>query len=280
MVFFEYHEQDSLWHRMNPVSKIALLATVNYFTSMIQDWVWKLPLFVIMLFFLRMSKAPSSFWKLLKISLSVQILNRIRSLPWTIFYTRQGFFKRLPWELVSKVIIEVTPEGFPILGRTALTFGSLYYSLCFFFNGPILLISTMIFLYSTNPSDLMHLLYKFRVPDGIVFSFFTAWRYVPMMVQQFGRVMNAQRLRGGTVKTRNPVVGARKVSPLIYAISRHSLDLNRDLTRAVLSRGFGYAKARPKEIHFGRFDTLFLPTLILTNVVLTYGVYSFNWGII
>jgi len=279
MVLLEYEYRDTPWHRMHPGTKAVLLFSINTITGMLMDWKWKLPIFLLMLAFMYTAKLPKSCWQF--IGLGVFISNIVVRLPWTIFYSNPAYFKVLDPEFVSRVVFEITPEGFPIFGRTAVTWGTLYYSLCGMFGHPIILGSAFIFLSTTSPSRVMHSLYKLRIPDPIIFSFITAWRFFPVFLSNFGIVLDAQRLRGWRVeKTRNPITAAKKVFPLMYPVARSAIPLHNNLVLAVKTRGFGAAKINPKPMPLSSWDWLLIITSIMADTMIIYGVYTWNWGLI
>lgn len=278
MVLLEYEIRDSPWHKMQPGTKAVFLFSINTLTVMIMDWKWKLPLFLFMAVLMKTAKLPKVWWKLLTYGFFIsQIMIR---LPWTIFYSDPAYFKVLDPEFVSRLIFEITPAGFPIVGRTAVTWGTVYYALCFMFNQPILLISAFIFVYTTSPSGLMHSLYKLKLPDPIIFTFISAWRFFPIFIRNFNHVLDAQRLRGWSVKTRNPITAAKKVFPVVYPVTRFVPPLYTDLTLSVKTRGMGMAKIHPKPMPLSSLDWIVMIACILIDAVVIYGVYTWNWGII
>lgn len=280
MVMLEYEYKDSYWHRMHPGTKAVLLFSINTITSMLLDWKWKLPIFFLMLVFMYTAKLPKSCWKF--IGLGVFLSHIVLRFPWTVFYSNPAYFKVLDPEFVSRTFFEITPEGFPLIGRTAVTWGTVYYSLCHLFNQPIVLGTAFIFISTTPPSRLMHSLYKLRIPDPIIFSFITAWRFFPVFLRKFNHVLDAQRLRGWSAraKTRNPITMAKQVFPLLYPVTCSAIPLYNDLILAVKTRGFGAAKIHPKPLPFSSWDWLLIITSIVADIVIIYGVYTWKWGLI
>jgi len=278
LVLLEYEYRDSPWHRMQPITKGVFLFSINTLVIMIQDWRWKLPLFMISLILMYTAKLPKVWWKLLTAGFFLsQIMVR---LPWTIFYADPEFFKTLPPEFTTRLIFEITPETFPVVGRTAVTWGTVYYALCFMFDQGILLISTFIFVYTTSPSDLLHSLYKMKVPGPLIFTFISAWRFFPLFIRNFYHIWDAQRLRGWSMNTKNPFVAARKLLPVVYPVTRLIPPLYSDLILSVRARAFGAANVDPKPMPLSILDNLVIVTMIVIDIVVIYGVYTWNWGII
>ena len=278
MVLLEYEYRDTPWHRMQPITKAIFLFSINTLVIMIMDWRWKLPIFIMMLVLMYTAKLPKVWWQLLTAGFILSQL--VTRLPWTIFYVNPEFFKTLPLEFTTRLIFEITPEGTPLVGRTAVTWGTVYYALCFMFNQPILLISTFIFVYTTSPSDLLHSLYKVKVPDPIIFTFVSAWRFFPLFIRNFYHVWDAQRLRGWSMETRNPVTAAKKLFPVVYPVSRLVPPLYDDLTLSVKARAFGAQKVDPKPMPLSMLDYSVIIFCFLAVGVVIYGVYTWYWGII
>ena len=279
MGLLEYEYRDTPWHKMHPGTKAVLFFSINNVTGLLLDWKWKFPIFLLMMLFMYKAKLPKSCWQFLGVGFFLS--NVLLRIPWTIFYANPNFFKVLDPEFVSKVIFEITPVGFPLIGRTAITWGTVYYSLCGMFNQPIVMGSAFIFISTTSPSEIMHSLYKLRIPDPLIFSFITAWSFFPILLNNSNIILNAQRLRGWRLKkTRNPIDVAKNAFPFVYPVTRSVIPIYNDLTLAVKTRGFNSAKIDPKPMSLSTNDRLLIIICFIINIVIIYGVYTRNWGLI
>ena len=126
----------------------------------------------------------------------------------------------------------------------------------------------------------MHSLYKLRIPDPIIFSFITAWRFLPVFIRNYNQISNSLKLRGWSMKTSNPIIRVKKVFHLLYPVTYSAIPIFNDLTLAVKTRGFGTAKINPKPMPFLIYDRIIIITSILMDAVIIYGVYKWNWGLI
>lgn len=148
-----------------------------------------------------------------------------------------SYFKVLPADLVKQVILIFPSKDFP-LGHVTITLGSLVYLYSTALHVFIPVYTMFIALYTVNPSDIVQILNKLRVPTEIIFVFIAVFRFFPLFGQNLQHIINAQTLRGWSLKTRNPIRIIKEITPLMYPLGRNFVWMINQVTFSVSNRGF------------------------------------------
>jgi len=278
MVLFEYEYRDTLMHRMNPLTKITVITCLSVLSTLYWDLRFLLPIFVISVLMAWDAKLPKSWVKLLLVLSLLGIWTRLLQ---SIFMVNPEFFKVLPPELVNKTLVEITPEGTPIIGRTAITYGSLYYLAPIILRIPISVCLGLTLIYTTSLGDIVQVLRMLRVPERLIFIVMAAWRFLPLMIRNIENVAKAQSLRGWKIESRNPSKLLKQIHPLTRPIARHFVATIDAVALSVELRGFGVGKPSPlKKLEFTALDYATVIILPPLTVLLWYLAIVYHIGLI
>jgi energy-coupling factor transporter transmembrane protein EcfT len=190
-----------------------------------------------------------------------------------------SFFKKLPYEFVTTEVLQITPKGFPLLGYTAVTYGSLYFRLSHLFKSYIVLLLAFSLVWILNPSDLFQYLITIGVPNHISLPLIVAFRFTPIMAEQMMNIWNAQTLRGRHLgKERNLTRFFKQATEFTYPLARRFVASINTATIAVVNRGFGHQKMSPRrEFSFSTKDKVVLVLLPLLLILLFYLCVTPPW---
>ncbi len=234
---FEYEPISSPIHRLNPITKTVLFFSIIFLSGFYLDPRYKLPLLVVSIILCKIANFPfQKYQGLLKVAvIAVLFASFFRG----IFMVDPGYFKSFSADFVSTQLLEITPDTFPIFGRTAITFGTLLWM-----SAPPLTTATMVlamacFMHTTSQSEFIQVLTTLRLPNPIVFAIMVALRFIPTMIRQMETIQIAQTLRGWQVKTKNPIKVIKGYLPLMAPITRYVVDSVDQMTISSKNRAFG-----------------------------------------
>ncbi|BAS27324.1 energy-coupling factor transporter transmembrane component T family protein [Limnochorda pilosa] len=129
---------------------------------------------------------------------------------------------------------------------------------------------------ATQPRDLvMALVERLRVPYDYAFLFVTTLRWMPMLVDEFDQVQQAQRSRAYRPAGRGPLAKARAYAPLAVPLVLLSMRHAQRLAVAMETRGYGAGERtywRPAVM--GTADRVLLALLALVGGVAVAGAFG------
>jgi len=237
-VRFEYEYRDTFLHRRHPVSNVILITYISAFTALYWNIGFIMAYSAVGLFLFFNSRVPKIWiWALLTTWVGWTMGQMI--MPSFLFMVDPNFFKVLPPEFTQQLIVEVTPAGTPIMGRLALTYGSLYYFIAQWIRWPLFLVSGITLIYTTNPADLIVFLRQMKVPSSIVLIMQAGLRFFTVSVMTLSNVWTSQSLRGMRITTRNPFKLLYAVTPFLIPIGRQFVWTVDQVVISTSSRGFG-----------------------------------------
>ena len=191
------------------------------------------------------------------------------------------FFKVLPPETVTKTVIEITPEGFPIIGHTAITYGSLYYLVAIISKAPVAWTLGLTLIYTTSLADILEALRFLRLPPKLIFIIMAAWRFLPTMIRNMENIVKAQTLRGWKVNTRNPSKLIKQILPLTRPLARQFIAAIDQISISTELRCFGVSKPSSfKKLKFSVYDKILIIALPILTIVLWYLALVYYIGLI
>jgi len=267
MVLFEYEYRDTFLHKMNPLSKLIMITCLSLLATVYWDVRFILPITIVSFLIAWNAKVPISWIKLL---VTLWVLSIWIRLSQAIFMAPE-FFKVLSPEIVTKTVIEITPEGFPIIGHTALTYGSLYYLAAIISKAPVAWTIGLTVVYTTPLNDILEILRSLRVPPKLVFIVMAAWRFLPVMIRNIENVVKAQRLRGWKVKSRNPSKLVKQVLPFTKPFASQFAAAIDTISISAELRCFGVGKVSSiKRLKYSAYDKILIIILPIITVILWY----------
>jgi len=139
----------------------------------------------------------------------------------------------------------------------------------------IFILASRLFLRVASPSDIVAALEKLKIPLSITMAISVAFGYLPELARQVSSILEAQKVRGWNIKTKNPFKVAKAFAPIVVPIVTRSMTRAEFIAAAMVSRGFGASSKRLslKEIKFTKKD------YIATAILLTFLGVSILIGI-
>lgn len=240
-----YLDRNTLFHRLDPRTKILILMTVFVVVLYFEHPLWVLPISLLILLHGYLSK-------------SLVNLKRIRFI--LIILTISSL---VLWNLFSK---GVTPLFGPV------TVEGLLYSFNRILVMTSLITEGMIFLSTTRTEEFVLGMIRFGLPYRVGFAISTSLRMVPTIFSSVTIIGQAQRSRGLDLDSGNFIERVRKYTPLLIPVFVLTIRGTNVFGMALESKGFG---ARPKRTfflksQFGTADYLVIAFLVILLVVTTY----------
>ena len=257
----QFFPADSVIHKFDPRLKIVLfiviLLAILFFVGNFYSLAF-VSIFVILLMLL--SKVPFSMYiKNLKVILPILIFTMLLNL----FYTSDGTV------LVEFWIVKITTGG---ISR------SIFMSLRVTF----LIFTSAILTYTTSPNDLTDAIDRLLSPlkyIGLGRAVHTmsmmmtiALRFIPTLVEETEKIMNAQKARGADFETGKLMDRIKAIIPILIPLLISAIRRAYDLAEAMECRCYngGEGKQRMKQLHVNRNDILGTAFILLCCGVLIF----------
>lgn len=216
----EYIQKDSLFHRLNPITKILWTFTVLIISFLFND---PLPIFIILLSNLLVAYSSGILRQVLPIIKALFIFSLILIL-FQIFFVSEG-----------RTLFYVIP--FANAGRV--TDIGLKLSLVMSFRMVATVSTIPIMIMATQMTDLVVVLVeKLRIPFKFAFMFITALRFIPTLMSEIEQIMQAQMSRGYYSDTKNPFKKMVIIIPLAVPLLVSSVKKTEKMAISMEVRGF------------------------------------------
>lgn len=263
----DYRKVDTPLHKANP--KVTLLGTL---VVIIASIVWTDPLYCTAL------------------CIVLVILGQIAKFPWKKI---SWFFKMIIIPVVFIVIIQGFTVDTSLLKsvykdyvlfyllpshRAAFKLGGLLYGLAASFKIYMVVIAVAILGYTVSPSDIIQLIS--RIPFAskqFVFIFSTAWRFIPVIQNQIGNLMDAQKTRGMELEKGKLSEKIKKLVPIVTPLLSNSLEIGSQIALTMESRAFG-TKGKSKFLKPLKLGLAAKFEFILLLVILALMIYTCTLG--
>lgn len=213
----DYVPGSSLLHRLNPVTKLAMAATIIIATLLAQSWAALVGLLLITLGLSVYAGAFSRLASLLKVLVPVAVLMFVLQLA----FVRSG----------NAIALFITTDGLQTGGKACLRLVGVALPL-------------VLMLAVTKLNDLANACVEvLRIPYKYAFTFTTALRFVPVFTQEMNAIMEAQTARGVQFDTRNPFKKMSLMLPVCIPLLVTSVGKTDATALAAEQRGF-YLRTR------------------------------------
>lgn len=253
----QYYPAKSLLHRMDPRMKVILTAVfivliflTNNFASM-----------ALVLAFLGITVALSRVpLKMILRGLKAIVIIVVFTSVLNLFYVQGGK------TLVDFWIVHITTKG-------------VYTALFMAIRIMALIISSSLLTYTTTPTNLTDGLERLlsplrylRVPvHDIAMMMTIALRFIPTLIDEVGRIMNAQKARGADLETGNLFQRAKALVsifiPLFISAFRRAYDLAFAMDCRCYRGGEGRTRMKRMQLAFRDFGSLFAMAAVLAGVI-------------
>jgi energy-coupling factor transport system permease protein len=196
----QYVPGTSLFHRLNPLSKLLMVALVAFLAITTRSL---LPLGLLVAMLLLAAAAAHLARPLL------------RQLPLLISLMASLLFLTVLTLQDGETIGFLIPTAVPVIGGTLpVTTGAVEFGLLLSLRFFAMLFAFQLLVISTMPDDLVHALQRLRLPADYALIFLIALRFIPSLQIEGQRIREAQMARGynpgkglrGIIRTLTPIV--------------------------------------------------------------------------
>ncbi len=263
LILGQYIPGDSFIHRMDPRSKLISAVWFIVLIFMASTW-WTYGLLVaVVLFSTTLSNIPLKFY-----------LNSLKPLALLLLITVvfQLMFSQGETILFEFGWVSITQEGLINAVKIILRF-------------VLIVIMSTILTLTTTPLEiadgiesLLNPLKKLKVPvQEIALILSISLRFVPTLMQETEKIMNAQRARGVDFSSGSLIQRMKKVVPLLIPLFISSIDRADQLAVAMTARGYrgGDSRTKLRQLTWTKLDTIVMGAFLLLTVALGLGRYLF-----
>jgi len=244
MNLFLYLDKDSPVHRLDPRTKLFLLAG-SFLAAVL--FTAPGPLLLLLLLLLLYGAAGRALENLRRVWPLLLSIAAVSAASWAVFAAGST---PLFWRVTRESLLYGLGAALKIDG---------------------MIVSGLFFLGTTRTEEMVLGLIRLRVPYQAAFAFSLAVRMVPTIIGTAVTVTEAQRSRGLDTEGGGPLRRLKSYVPLLVPIFLHTLRGTDQLARALESRGFGAPRPRTSylEIGFAPRDVVALTvgTLLLAAFV-------------
>ena len=251
-----YLQGDSFIHRLDPRTKFLATFLFIIIVFLANNWLTYFILAVFTMIALLASKIPMSFF-----------WNGVKPLLWVILFTvvLQMVFTTGGEVYVEWYFIKITSYG---------VINAIFIFLRFMF---IIFISTLMTL-TTPPlqiadamESIMKPLGKIGVPvHEIALMLSIALRFVPTLMNEAQKIMNAQRARGVDFGEGNLFEQMKAIIPILIPLFVSSFNRAEDLATAMEARGYqgGTGRSKYRVLTYGKIDGIAATSLVILTIAL------------
>ncbi|MFX0044736.1 MAG: energy-coupling factor transporter transmembrane component T family protein [Candidatus Hermodarchaeota archaeon] len=261
----EYVPGDSLLHRMDARTKILIFLCLVVLTVVIFDPFIIAVMMIIVLVTYRTSGIPRD--KLMA------VLKPSSPAFFLFLVVNYLTVPPLPGDFVYFYLIPGPMWG-PVTLRTTLVGTSSGLRFLFF------IVTTRLITLVTPVSEILVALIKFRFPVEAAVSLGIAFASVPLMVNQFRTVIEAQKSRGAKFEIRNPVRKMQAYVPIIVPSIYLTVLRGIDISRTIESKAFTYNPSKRTfrtELVLKGIDYASGFVAVASLIVLAYVRYMWDW---
>jgi energy-coupling factor transport system permease protein len=259
---FEYVPGDSFFHRLDPRTKVLFFLLVTALIVAIYDPVIMLCVLGLIALMYKLSGIP--FSKLLGITKTL--------LPVFVMFLVLNYFIVPPQG--AKVYFYLLPGIAPVTMETTLIgITSALRFILFIWLSRLLTLTTSV-------SEILIAMIKMGSPPEVATSLGIAFSSVPLMINQFSTVIEAQKSRGSQIEVRNPIRKAISFIPVVVPGIYLTILRGMNVARTVESRAFTYnPKKRTfrKKIMFRVNDYVFLAVSTLATAAVIAVRILYRW---
>ena len=246
MILGRYIPGNSIVHRLDPRSKLVAMILLIMIVFWANNPITNVILFVVTGIFVALSEVPLSFF-----------IKGLRSMFFLIAFTTlfQLFFISGGDVLFEMGFIKITSQGIEQAGIIFCRF-----VLIIFFS-TLLTLTTMPLSLATAVESLLGPLKRFKVPVheiGLMLSM--SLRFVPTLMDDTIRIMNAQKARGVDFGEGNIIQKVKAMIPILIPLFATSLKRADSLATAMEARGYqgGHGRSQYRQLNWMHKDSMAL----------------------
>lgn len=258
LILGQYIPGESLIHRLDPRTKLIASVWFIILIFMASGW-WTYGLLIAMvLLAARLSEIPISYY-----------INGLKPLTLLILITVifQLMFSQGDTTLIEFGWFRITLEGLLNAVMIIIRF------VLIVFMSTILTLTTTPLEIADGIEALLNPLKRFKVPvQEIALILSIALRFVPTLMQETEKIMNAQRARGVDFSAGNLLERMKKVVPLLIPLFISSIDRADQLAVAMTARGYrgGESRTKLRQLIWTKDDRLTMGIFMALTLLLVY----------
>lgn len=256
----QYYPGKSLLHRMDPRVKIVLTLVFIFVIFFCKNF-WALGLMAAFLFGgIFISGVP---FKMLLKSLRAILLIIVITAVLNLFYVTEGNL------LLRAGFIKITDKG-------------VYTAVFMMVRIACLIIGSSLMTYTTTPTMLTDAIERLLSPlkifkiqvHTLAMMMTLALRFIPTLIEEIDKIMNAQKARGADLESGNLIDRAKALVPILVPLFVSSFRRAYELAFAMECRCYtgSNSRTRMKQMKFSALDILFIAAML----VLVAGVVLLN----
>ena len=256
MILGRYIPGNSIVHRLDPRSKLVAMILLIIIVFWANNPITNLILFVATGIFVALSEVPLSFF-----------IKGLKSMFFLITFTTlfQLFFISGGQVLFEMGFIKITTQGIEQAGIIFCRF-----VLIIFFS-TLLTLTTMPLSLATAVESLLGPLKRFKVPVheiGLMLSM--SLRFVPTLMDDTIRIMNAQKARGVDFGEGNIIQKVKAMIPILIPLFATSLKRADSLATAMEARGYqgGNGRSQYRQLNWTNKDSVALLLVCVLGLIL------------
>jgi energy-coupling factor transport system permease protein len=272
--WLEYEKRDTFLHnKLHPLTKMVVVASIVIVSGLWLDPRFQAPIALFLIIPIYVSKIPLYwFWVVL-----LAVVTSIYPVAMTsLGQTNVGLYQNLDPVWAAQPLLG---GDVPVIGTIGITRGGLLWLLNAELRSIIMASYIFVFVYTTSMSEVTDTLLGLGAPQPVVFVVSIAYKLVPTMSRVVENILNAQRLRGWSLRHWNPVKIVRRAAPLMKPLMRRVAMLVEQITTTTQVRGFGSGKVTvTRELDPKPLDYALMVTAAIGVVVAVVGVILFDLG--
>ena len=256
MILGRYIPGNSIVHRLDPRSKLVAMILLIIIVFWANNPITNVILFVATGIFVALSEVPLSFF-----------IKGLKSMFFLITFTTlfQLFFISGGQVLFEMGFIKITTQGIEQAGIIFCRF-----VLIIFFS-TLLTLTTMPLSLATAVESLLGPLKRFKVPVheiGLMLSM--SLRFVPTLMDDTIRIMNAQKARGVDFGEGNIIQKVKAMIPILIPLFATSLKRADSLATAMEARGYqgGNGRSQYRQLNWMNKDSMALLLVCVLGLIL------------
>lgn len=270
ITFGQYFVTDSLVHRLDPRAKLLLLIFLIVLIFISGNFVSLALVTGLSLMIMLLSGIPVRFYfKNIKIIIPIVIFTAILNM----FYTKTGTAL-----LPDEWFFQIYSGGLIRAGFMAVRV-------------ILLILVSSVLTYTTTPNDLTDAIERLLKPLKFIglgevvhtmsMMMTIALRFIPTLIDETDKIMNAQKARGADLESGGIVKKVKALLPILIPLLISAVRRAYELAEAMECRCYngGKGRKRMKQLRFGVSDVvsfvvvcLFLAAIILSNIFIKIGV--------
>ncbi len=220
-----YYNTKSILHKLNPLVKIICLVLISILVLV-----------------------NNNIFILFALFLFLLILNLVAKIPFGVYW----------FYLVYFILFGIFSIALVLLAKSTLIIG-----LLFVLRLIILLVLSLLFIFTTSNEDLICALLKLHVPYSFAFSLSFALRFLSLIVKNTSEVIKAQKLRGYNISLAKSRTGFVPIFiPSLLLLFKNAFDMS----LAAEARGFDIKKYKTKKLQWRFGDFIAIGLMILFSI--------------